>query len=354
MKQRVAPMLLGGLLVAACLMLQEVRSDADLYGHAEPSHHVMHIRKLSDSDRLKIELEPVWFHLESTEQLATKGESQQVKRQTKSNTGRPVQVFSSLSHLERYRRKNRYTSSESDGVTERAAPESYLKDFWHADVPSGRDRSYEVTPKSTSLEEQLEEIDLPSCFRRYLHEMYDRNNESVRKLMRCLRQHPEEKCLEAQRRAQRYRGGESREDDPQQTPHERKVIRRRKFSDHRDNPRPMDADDEEDLRFEKHFIRSDSDDVGQVFTPATDESESESESKESGSDSDESSGRYNEVRTPQQDSEEPERKEKPKYDHREPYRRPPPKYNTHRRRRDSAESEEGGSSEASDESCENC
>ncbi|XP_058119501.1 uncharacterized protein LOC131284783 [Anopheles ziemanni] len=353
MKQRVAPMLLGGLLVAACLMLHEVRSDADLYGHAEPSHHVMHIRKLSDSDKLKIELEPVWFHLESAEQLPAKGESQQVKRQTKSNTGRPVQVFTSLSHLERYRRKNHYTSSEADD-----APESYLKDFWHADVPSevpsGRDRSYEVTPKSTSLEDQLEEIELPSCFRRYLHEMYDRNNESVRKLMRCLSQHPEEKCLEAQRRAQRYRGGESREDDPRQALYERKVIRRRKFSDHRDNPRPMVADDEEDLRFEKHFIRSDSDDVGQVFNPATDENDSESGSNDSGSDSDEGPCRHNEVRTPQQDSEEPERKEAPKYDHREPYRRPPPKYNTQRRRRDSAESEEDGSSEASDESCENC
>uniref|UniRef100_A0A182ILE5 Uncharacterized protein n=1 Tax=Anopheles atroparvus TaxID=41427 RepID=A0A182ILE5_ANOAO len=313
MGQRVGEMLSVGLLIAVFTVLREVRSDPGFNEQAEPSHHVMHIRKLTDSDKLKIELEPVWFHLESAEQKAA-GESQQVKRQAKQHAGRPVQVFSTVKHLERYQRKNRHESEEESDPAKREPTESFLKDFWHADVPSDRESSHELAQKSTSLDQQLEDIDLPSCFRQYLNEMYDRNNESVRKLMRCLSQRSEESCLEARRaqRLQPYHDRENRENDSHQALYERKVIRRRKFSDHRDNP-PVDAGEEEDLKFEKHYIHSDSDDWGHTFNPAADESDSESGSIDSSS-ADEGVDRVNDVRTQTEDSEEPERREEQRHD----------------------------------------
>uniref|UniRef100_A0A182Q930 Uncharacterized protein n=1 Tax=Anopheles farauti TaxID=69004 RepID=A0A182Q930_9DIPT len=340
-------------IIAAGHFPHKVHSETDYFEHAQPSQHVMHIRKLSDSDKLKIELEPVWFHVESTEQKPS-SESQQVKRQTRDDFMRPLQIFPSVEKLAAHQKRNNDHVSKSEASTN-DSPESFLKNFWHVDNPNGLSNR-ELSKKSTSVEEYLENTNLPSCFRKYLHEMYDRNHESVQKLMRCLTQQSTESC-NAARRSQRVQPNyfSSQEDDfypkndPERRLHERKVIRKRKYNEQHDASSEQSAND--DLKFEQLFIRSDSDYGGQIFEPVTDV-DAESSSDESSSSSDIQSRDHD---TKSRESNESEPRER-SYGGRErpiAYRRLPQKYNTQTRHH-SDESEQDCSCEESGESCEHC
>ncbi|XP_053678772.1 uncharacterized protein LOC128729110 [Anopheles nili] len=319
-----------GSMIAAGLWSRGAYCEEDFFGQAEPSQHVMHIRKLSDSDKLRIELEPVWFHVESAEPNRPSSEQLQGKRQVRDDTKRPCRMFPNIEQLARYERKQEDVS-QSD-LRKSDASEAFLKHFWQMDDPSERE-SHEEAQESTSLEGQLEQTNLPDCFRRYLHEMYDRNNESVRKLMRCLAQHPEESCNEA-RRAQRFQphySGSQEEDfsskhEPQRKLYERKVVRKRKYSEQQDSSTASVPED--GLKFDRQFIRSDSDYGGQVFEPV-DVQDSQNDSNESGSSSGDvqQSDSGNDRRS---DSEESERMVYNRSQNRErplPYRRLPQKYN---------------------------
>ncbi|XP_052890632.1 uncharacterized protein LOC128298870 [Anopheles moucheti] len=334
--------------LVAGLLARKAEGEDNFFEHAEPSQHVMHIRKLSDSDRLRIELEPVWFHLESTEKHLP-SESQQVKRQA--DMRRPFQVYSNREEFSRnqQRRDSRTEDSTNDNA------ESFLKDFWQVDRPNKS--TYKQTKKSTSIEQQLEHVNLPSCFRTYLHEMYDRNSESVRKLMRCLAQQSDESCLAETERAQHFQPPyfDSQEDGyyTKDKRVRRMPERKRKYNE----PDDMSQEDpsDEELKFEQLFIRSDSDSGGQIFEPLQENNASESD------DSDESSAssntrKYN-ADTKSRGSESHESDQR-LYTHDGrlrpvAYRRLPQKYNTRSRTQSSSdESGQNSSGEEGEESYE--
>ncbi|XP_035904224.1 uncharacterized protein LOC118508498 [Anopheles stephensi] len=343
-----------GSFLAAGLFPHGACAESNLFGlEMEPSQHVMHIRKLSDSDKLRIELEPVWFQLESTEQNAP-SESQQVKRQA--DLKRPFKMYSNREELARHQQKRDSEHSASEDT------DSFLKDFWHMDRPSNS-ASREMAEQSTSLEAQLAGTNLPSCFRAYLHEMYDRNSESVRKLMRCLTEQTDEGCPTKARQRQRVqstvfhsqeRDYYRNEDRRVRRMPERKVVRKRKYED----PSQEDTSDDEDLKFEQLFIRSDSDGGGQIFEPFNKESDSESGDSDERSSSGDSRSSDSLKKSRDPESRESEERLYTAAGRLRPvaYRRLPQKYNTRSQQQSSSdESEQDSSSgEASDESCENC
>ncbi|XP_050070452.1 uncharacterized protein LOC126558473 [Anopheles maculipalpis] len=340
-----------GSVLAAGFLTQEISGEPNLFGlEMEPSQHVMHIRKLSDSDKLRIELEPVWFHLESSEQNP-RSESQQVKRQA--DMKRPYKMYSNKEELARHQQKRRDSRSEHSDLNDET--NSYLKDFWHTDLPSNS-ASSETTKASNSLEEQLENVNLPSCFRKYLHEMYDRNSESVRKLMRCLTERSDEGSTKA-RRTQRVRPqySNSQEDDYYRSDQrvrrmpQRKVVRKRKYND----DGSQEGTSDEQLKFEQLFIRSDSDSGGQIFEPFNKESDSESGASEDSSSTDDSRRGDTKPQSQEPESHESEESLYTRDGRLRPvaYRRLPQKYNTgSRQQSNSDESERDSSGEESDES----
>ncbi|XP_053660220.1 uncharacterized protein LOC128709257 [Anopheles marshallii] len=333
-------------LVAGPLM-RKVDGEDNFFEHAESSQHVMHIRKLSDSDKLRIELEPVWFHLESTEKHSP-SESQQVKRQA--DLRRPFQVYS---NREEFSRNQQRRDSRSDDSTNDNA-DSFLKDFWQVDRPN-KFPTREITKQSTSIEQQLENTNLPSCFRKYLHEMYDRNSKSVRQLMRCLAQQSDESCLADADRTQYFQSpyfdseedGYYTKDKRVRRMPERKLERKRKYNE----PYEMSQEDPsvEELKFEQLFIRSDSDTGGQIFEPLKENNASQSDDSDESSSS--SDTRKCNADTKSRDSESHESEQR-LYTHNGrlrpvAYRRLPQKYNT--RSRKQSNSDESGQHSSGEE-----
>uniref|UniRef100_A0A182W2S0 Uncharacterized protein n=1 Tax=Anopheles minimus TaxID=112268 RepID=A0A182W2S0_9DIPT len=324
--------------LVAGLLTQTVYGETNIFEHAEPSQHVMHIRKLSDSDKLRIELEPVWFHLESTEQRSP-SDSQQVKRQT--DLRRPFQVYSNREEFARdqQRRDSRSGHSTNDNA------DAYLREFWHLDRPN-RLSSREITKTSTSAEQQLENTYLPSCFRAYLQEMYDRNSESVRKLMRCLAERSDESCpVDSQE------DGYHPKDKRVRRKPKRKVVRKRKYDDDAAQAESTD----ERLTFEQLFIRSDSDVGGHIFEPLNESNASESDGSEDSSSTGEAQRSNADGESRDAESHESGERLYTRDGRLRPvaYRRLPQKYNT-RSRQQSDESEESkqGSGDESEESYE--
>uniref|UniRef100_A0A182RYB2 Uncharacterized protein n=1 Tax=Anopheles funestus TaxID=62324 RepID=A0A182RYB2_ANOFN len=333
------------------ILAPKVNGEENFFDHAEPSQHVMHIRKLTDSDKMRIELEPVWFHLESTEQN-TPSESQQVKRQA--DLRRPSAVYSNREEFARHqqRRDSRSEQSNSDNA------DSFLKDFWQMDRPT-KASSRQLTKKSsTSIEQQLENANLPSCFRTYLLEMYDRNSESVRKLMRCLAQQSNESGMDENDQTQHSQHFDSREDNyfskdkrirrmPQ-----RSVARKRKYDEPCDTSLEEDITDEQ-LKFKQLLIRSDSDSGGQIFEPFSEHNASESDGSDDSSSSGEKQRTNADSKTPAPQSDESKERLYTRDGRLRPvaYRRLPQKYNTRSRQQsNSDESEEHSSGEESEES----
>ncbi|XP_035776724.1 uncharacterized protein LOC118458413 [Anopheles albimanus] len=245
----------GSLLVALSMVPAKVYGDNNFHDHAEASQHVMHIRKLTDGDDLKIELEPVWFQLESAE-LPFASDNQQVKRQTLMETRRPYKIYSHLENLQNEREQKRNRLMQS-----RAEPEAQS-------VESDEQRSSLRIRKMTSVEEQLDDLELPGCFRKFLQEMEDRNHEGVRRLMRCLAQQ-QTRSRDGDRKkprpARQFKDSSEPTDEPRARPYRRKVTRRTKNdANHETTPSPLEGA-ESDLMFQKHYIRSESDDEGQLF-----------------------------------------------------------------------------------------
>uniref|UniRef100_A0A182MVB0 Uncharacterized protein n=1 Tax=Anopheles culicifacies TaxID=139723 RepID=A0A182MVB0_9DIPT len=343
---------LASVLVAGLLVCGET----NFFEHAEPSQHVMHIRKLTDSDKLRIELEPVWFHLESTEQRPS-SESQQVKRQA--DVRRPFRAYSNREEFARDQQRRNSRSGHSNDDNE----DSFLKDYWQMERPN-KLSSHEITKQSTSIEEQLENTYLPSCFRAYMREMYDRNSESVRKLMRCLAQQSDESCLIETGRTHGHlqsRYSDSAEDDYypkdkriRRMP-ERKVVRKRKYNESYDDTTQENATDEE-LTFEQLFIRSDSDGGGQIFEPLNENNASESEDSNDSSSTGEARRTNDDGKSRDTDSQEAVERLYTRDGRLRPvaYRRLPQKYNTRSRQQSDShsesESEQGSEGEESEES----
>ncbi|XP_052863150.1 uncharacterized protein LOC128269786 [Anopheles cruzii] len=287
------------------------------HDHGEPSQHVMHIRKLADGDNLKIELEPVWFHLESSEQRPPAGETQQVKRQAGKESRRPYKVFTNVERLQQHARKQplRPTTGNAEALL--------LQQFWHRDEAA--DQQPSESKQVSSFEEQLNDAELPACFRKYLNEMTDRNQESVRKLMRCLAQRADRRDQNEPRRARRYQssyvGDQDTVNRDRKMNVEAKVMRK---SNDRDGESVASSSElvGDDLMFQKHYIRSDSDDGGQVFEVVEQQRESENTShmfdntSERGLDADSSDG-----------SDQKQSVHEPS-DGRVPYRRLPTNFNT--------------------------
>ncbi|XP_058055926.1 uncharacterized protein LOC131207332 [Anopheles bellator] len=254
-------------------MLSAVEESVE-YGHdhGEPSQHVMHIRKLADGDNLKIELEPVWFHLESGEQWPPAAETQQVKRQAAKDSRRPYKVFTNVEKLQQHAQKQslRPTTGNADALL--------MQQFWHRDEAA--DQQPSESKQVSSFEEQLDDTELPACFRKYLNEMTDRNQESVRKLMRCLAQRADRRDQNEPRRSRRYQssyvgGDQDTGSRDRKMNVEAKVMRK---STDRDGASSSELVGD-DLLFQKQYIRSDSDDGGQVFEVAEQGQESENTSQ---------------------------------------------------------------------------
>ncbi|XP_040153854.1 uncharacterized protein LOC120894985 [Anopheles arabiensis] len=356
-----------GSVLAAGFFPPEVNGEF-LY-NAEPSQHVMHIRKLTDSDKLRIELEPVWFHLESSDQSPSPA-GQQVKRQATGELDivRPMEIYPSVDELKRQQRKRARGSRSEPSMNDNA--DTFLQHFWHVETDSNGMLEQNRSPKQfSSLEQQLDEGNLPSCFRKYLHEVYDRNNRSVRKLMRCLAQQSEESC-KAARRPQRYlaphySSSEEKDTNEEQEQEEtadedyardrpcaRKVMRRRKYAERADSSEEENASKEQ-LKFEQLFIRSDGDSGGAIFEPTKEEelesSRGDGTVESTSSDEPKSDG----VETKPGESNESRERLYTRDGRLRPvaYRRMPQKYNT-RRRKSSASSEES-KQDCSGEECDN-
>ncbi|ETN60817.1 hypothetical protein AND_007566 [Anopheles darlingi] len=211
----------------------------------------MHIRKLAEGDDLKIELEPVWFQLESAE-FPSVNDNQQVKRQTLSETRRPYKVFS---HLENLRNQQEQKRNRQKQI--RAEPESGSRESDEQPL------SLRIK-KMTSVEEQLDNLELPGCFRKFLQEMHDRNHEGVRRLMGCLAEQQTNDDRKKPRPARQFKDSGVSNDEARR-PYRRKVTRRTKNEANRKASPSSKEGAESDLMFQKQYIRSESDDEGQLF-----------------------------------------------------------------------------------------
>ncbi|XP_050087162.1 uncharacterized protein LOC126572137 [Anopheles aquasalis] len=236
----------------------KVYGDNNFHDHAEASQHVMHIRKLRNGDDLKIELEPVWFQLESAE-LPSVSDNQQVKRQTLMETRRPYKIYSHLENLQNQQKQKGNRLKQN-----RAEPEA-------ESVESAEQRSSLRIRKKTSVEERFDDLELPGCFRKFLQEMEDRNHEGVRRLMRCLAQQ-QARSRDGDRKkprpARQFKdSGDASNDEPRSRPYRRKVARRTK-NDANHNAAPSSNEGaESELMFQKQYIRSENNDgdEGQLF-----------------------------------------------------------------------------------------